>query len=81
MGQLGVDVVEDIPLSKKSQSDNGRTFQSLKKTYDVLQGSGTTEGEVLKFGQEGLSLIGFLLELFRVVDLFNMLLKILEVRD
>ena len=50
MGQLGVDVVEDIPLSKKSQSDNGRTFQSLKKTYDVLQGSGTTEGEVLKFG-------------------------------
>ena len=50
VGQLGVDVVEDIPLSKKSQSDNGRTFQSLKKTYDVLQCSGTTEGEVLKFG-------------------------------
>ena len=76
VGQLGVDVVVDIPLFDKFQSDNG--FQCCspgRKTHNVLQGGGTTEGEVLKLGQEGLSLIGLLLELIRVIDPRDMFLE------
>ena len=45
------------------------------ETHDVLQGSGTTEGIVLEFGQEVFGLIGLLLELVRVVDFLDVLLK------
>ena len=64
VGQLGVDVVVDIPLFEESGSDHefGQCGHG-GKAHNVLQGRGTTEGEVLKFGQEGLSLLGLLLEL------------------
>lgn len=76
VGQLGVDVVVDVPLFKKSQSDDEFGFFSHgRKTHDVLQGGGATEGKVLELSQEGLSLFGLLLELVRAVDLLDMLLE------
>ena len=76
MGQLGIDVVVDIPLFGKLQSDNecGR-YGHGGKTYDVLQGGGTAEGVILKLGQKVLGLTGLRLELVRVLDLFDMLLE------
>ena len=76
VGELSVDVVVDIPLFGKSQSDNefGRCGHG-GKTYDVLQGGGTAEGVILKLGQKVLGLIGLRLELVRVLDLFDMLLE------
>jgi len=76
VGQLGVDVVVDIPLFDKPQSDTEfRQCSRGWKTHHVLQGSGTTESEVLKLGQEVLSPLGLLLELVRVVDLLDMFLE------
>ena len=37
-----------------------------EKTHNVLQGGGTTEGEVLKFCQEEFSVVGLPLEFNRV---------------
>ena len=50
-------------------------FSHPGKTHNILQGSGTSEGKVLKLSKEVLSLIGLLLEVFRVVDLLDMLLE------
>jgi hypothetical protein len=64
VGQLGVNVVIDIPLFKnRNQSESGR-YSHGGKTHNVLRGSGTTEGEVLELGQYGPSLPN-LLELIR----------------
>ena len=80
MSQLSVDVVMDVPLFGRSQSDNDTMRCSHGgKTHNVLQGGGTTEGEVLKFGQEVLSVVGLLLELFRVVNLLDVLFESLWV--
>jgi len=76
VGQLGVDVVVDIPLIDKPQSDTEfRRCSRGGKTYHILQGSRTTESEVLKLGQEVLGPLGLLLEFVRVVDLLNMFLE------
>jgi len=48
---------------------------SGEKTHNVLQGGGTTEGVVLKLGQEVLSPISLLLELLRAVNLLDMLFE------
>jgi len=76
VGQLSVDVVIDIPLFGRSQSDNYFSCYSHgEKTHNVLQGGGTTEGVVLKFGQEELRALGLLLELLRAVNLLDVLLE------
>ena len=67
--------------SNDPNQTRGSDVSVRRKTHDVLQGSGTTEGVVLKLGQEMLGLVGFLLELVRVVDLLDMLLESLRVRD
>ena len=76
VGQLGVNVIVDIPLFGKSRSDNEfRRCGHGGKTHDVLQGGRTAEGVVLKLGQKELSVIGLLLELVRALDLFDVLLE------
>ena len=82
VGQLGVDVIVDIPLFRRPQSDNEFwCFSHGRITHDVLQGGGTTEGEVLELGQESVGLFGLLLEVIRVVDLLDMFLEKLQIRS
>jgi len=81
VGQLGVDVVVDVPLFKRSQSDKGfGHFSPRGKTHNVLQGGGTPEGVVLELGQEVLGLIGLFLEIVRAVDPLDVLFESLWIR-
>jgi len=77
VGQLCVNIIVDVPLFGKSQSDNEfRCCGHRGKTHDVPQGSRRAEGVVLKLGQKELSIIGLLLELVQGSDLFDVLLEI-----
>lgn len=76
VGQLGVDVVVDVPLLGRSRSDDKfRRFGHGGKPHDVFQSGGTTEGEVLELTQEVASLLSLLLELVRAVNLLDVLLE------